>query len=152
MTNLLGCQLTGNACARTIGFVKTIRDGQPTTPIVIISPIFSAARENDIAAMYDTMSGEGVEAFKEGFAFTLVEMRAALKDMVAVLRRAGDTRIWYRDGLSLFDKPDADAGMLPDDLHPDGAGYELMGRRFASLEFGKTGRLLPGRMPGGSSL
>ena len=49
-------------------------------------------------------------------------MREALKDMVRVLRAEGDCNLHYRDRLELFDKPDADAGMLPDDLHPDGAG------------------------------
>jgi len=36
--------------------------------------------------------------------------------------------------------------MLPDLLHPNGDGYEIMGWRFAQLEFGPAGRLLPGRV------
>jgi hypothetical protein len=32
-------------CAAVIGFIATIRDGHPTTPIVVTSPIFSTPRE-----------------------------------------------------------------------------------------------------------
>jgi hypothetical protein len=37
------------------------------------------------------------------------------------------------------------AGMMPDLLHPDGDGYELLGQRFAAKAFGPSGLLLPGR-------
>ena len=108
------------------------------------------------------------DAFQESHAFTLVEHRAALADIVGVLRDRGDANIHYRDGLELFGP--ADEPMLPDLLHPNGDGCapppptstppfpsergalvadELMGRRFAQLEFGPAGRLVPGRAAGG---
>ena len=39
--------------------------------------------------------------------------------------------IRYLDGLSLFGE--ADAHLLPDDLHPNTEGYRLMGQRFHAL-------------------
>ena len=71
-------------------------------------------------------------------------MRAALADVVKTFNVRGDANMYYRDGLQLFDEPDRQ--MLPDDLHPDGDGYEVMGQRFAGFEFGPDGRLVPGRV------
>jgi len=48
--------------------------------------------------------------------------------------------------LELFSEAEARRGWLPDALHPSPEGYEFMGRRFAELEFGPGGRLLPGRV------
>ena len=82
----------------------------------------------------------------------------------------------YRDGLELFGE--ADEHLLPDLLHPNGEGYELMGqcvmhpadlvfhsfasnvgklvlmfyRRFAAMEFGPRGRLVAGRFGGSPKL
>jgi hypothetical protein len=49
----------------------------------------------------------------------------------------------YLSGLELFSE--ADASMMPDLLHPDGDGYELLGQRFAAKAFGPAGDLMPGR-------
>ena len=61
----------------------------------------------------------------------LVRMRGLLRDVVAARSAAGDSRIGYLDGLSLFGA--ADAHLLPDDLHPNTEGYRLMGERFNAL-------------------
>ena len=37
-------------------------------------------------------------------------------------------------------------------LHPSGDGYELLGTRFAELEFGAAGHLLPGRLSSSAKL
>jgi lysophospholipase L1-like esterase len=42
----------------------------------------------------------------------------------------GDTRVRYYDGLALFPEDQVDA-FMPDKLHPNGDGYELMGRNIA---------------------
>ena len=99
-----------------IGFIKTIRDGQPVTPIVVTSPIFSTPRETEVAEVFSTVP----EDFQNNMAFTLVQFREALADMVAVLREAGDANLFYRDGLELFGQ--ADEPLLPDLLHPNGDG------------------------------
>lgn len=98
-----------------VGFIATVRDGHPTTPITITSPIFSTPRETQ-NPQFSSMP----DAFQESHAFTLVEHRAALADIVGVLRDRGDANIHYRDGLELFGP--ADEPMLPDLLHPNGDG------------------------------
>ena len=56
-----------------------------------------------------------------------------MSDLVTLRRGLGDDALHYLDGLSLFGADDAHH--LPDDLHPDGAGYELLGRRFHRAAF-----------------
>ena len=73
-----------------IGFIATIRDGQPTTPIVVTSPIFSTPRETEVAEVFLSTPAD----FQANHAFTLTEFREALADMVGVLRERGDTNIY----------------------------------------------------------
>jgi lysophospholipase L1-like esterase len=89
-----------------------IREKHAATPIVLISPIFSASREQAGSA-----GGP-----------SLARMRELLEDVVAARVRAGDEHIRYLSGLALFDA--SDAPDLPDDLHPNAAGYRRMGQRF----------------------
>jgi lysophospholipase L1-like esterase len=63
-------------------------------------------------------------------ALTLVEGRAIIADVVARRQKAGDANLSYLDGLSLFGA--ADEVDLPDHLHPNAAGQERMGQRFAA--------------------
>ncbi len=95
-----------------IAFVRLVRAGHPTTPIVLISAIFSYAREH-------TENKVGL---------TLVQMRTEVATAVEILRAAGDAHISYLDGLELLGA--ADHARLPDKLHPDDAGYALMAERF----------------------
>jgi hypothetical protein len=92
--------------------LSIIRDKHAATPIVLISPIFSASREQ-------TGSAGGP---------SLARMRELLEDVVAARVRADDQHIRYLSGLALFDA--SDAPDLPDDLHPNAAGYRRMGQRF----------------------
>jgi lysophospholipase L1-like esterase len=57
-------------------------------------------------------------------------------------RKAGDENLDYLDGLTLFGA--ADASDLPDDLHPNGAGYVRMGQRFHSAAFTNGGPFTSG--------
>ena len=106
-----------------LGFILAVRDGHPDTPLLVCSPIF--CRHGESTPNRTDM--------------TLAQMRVILEDLVARLRDRGDIHIHYLNGLSLFDLPDADQGLMPDDLHPNGDGYELMGRRFAELAFATQG-------------
>jgi lysophospholipase L1-like esterase len=96
------------------GMVRIIREKQPLTPIAVISPIISPPRE-------ETPGATGM---------TLRLMRQELETAVARLRECGDANVHYVDGLELFG-PELVADYLPDLLHPNGDGYEIMGRNFA---------------------
>lgn len=106
-----------------LGFILTVRDGHPEIPILVCSPIFAEGRE-------DVPNQGGM---------TLQKMRTTLEELVGTLRKRGDNNIHYLDGSKMFGKEDAEAGLLPDGLHPNGDGYELMGRRFADLAFAPDG-------------
>ena len=93
-----------------IGFVKIVREKHPTTPLALMSPIYSPGRE-------DTPNAVG---------FTLRQMRAAVVDAVAKLAASGDKNVRYVNGLDIFDSEQAH--LLPDDLHPNNEGYGVMAK------------------------
>ena len=39
------------------GFLETVRDGHPTTPITVISPILSPSREDDVVTERTLLDG-----------------------------------------------------------------------------------------------
>lgn len=127
-----------------LGFLLTIRDAHPTVPIAVIGAIHGDWRERitHSALVLAPDREEPDPRFP-----TLPQMRGELQRVVALLRGRGDARIRYVDGERAFGAADMAAGLAPDRLHPNGDGYELMGRRFASLLFGADGALLPGRVP-----
>ena len=119
------------------GFLDTIRDGHPDTPILVVSPIFCPSAENKPGPTVPGPNGKYVTV--DGLTdirltcLTLTKIRTAIADIVKDRRQRGDTNLHYLDGLELFGADDA--GDLPDDLHPNPAGYARMGERFAALAF-----------------
>ncbi|MEO6530406.1 MAG: SGNH/GDSL hydrolase family protein [Specibacter sp.] len=127
------------------GFLDTIRDGHPTTPLLVVSPIHCAIHEEtpgpgafDLAAL---SSGEirfcatGDPAQVPAGKLTLRVIRAELEKIVR--QRAGDdANIHYLDGLALYGAQDENELPLPDALHPDEQTHQVMGERFAALAFG----------------
>lgn len=97
--------------AAVIGLLKIIRERHPLTPIGVMTAIFSCDRET-------TPNATGC---------TLEDYRAMTRDAVRRVVECGDQNLRIFEGLDLFG-PD-DAHMLPDDLHPNGEGYELIGSR-----------------------
>lgn len=96
-----------------IGLVRIIRERHPYTPIGVITAIASPDRER-------TPNAVGC---------TLEDYRAMTRDAGDRLRAAGDEKLWLFEGTDLFG--DEDTHLLPDGLHPNAEGYELIGRRFA---------------------
>jgi hypothetical protein len=107
------------------GFLATIRDAHPETPITLISPILSPEREASTSSTRTMPDGSDVQL--EGD-LTLTMMRDVLADVVD---RRRDPNLTYLDGRALFGEDDLDH--LPDGLHPDVEGYARMGERFAAL-------------------
>lgn len=99
-----------------IGFTQIIREKHPTMPIGIISPIISPPRE----------------ASPNAVGFTLEMMRDELIDVVDRIRQVtGDEELYYFNGLEMFGEELVD-DYLPDNLHPNGDGYEIMGDNAAT--------------------
>ena len=109
----INIQMSSSLSARTlqsaiIGFVATVRDGHPSTPLVVISPIGSPERERVENAV--GLSLRGVRSTVESAAEAL--------------------GVDYIDGLEIVG--DADAGLLVDGLHPGSDGHRLMTQRIAA--------------------
>jgi len=121
------------------GFIDTVRDGKPHTPFLIASPIYCPSAETHPGPTIPNAHGKfvtlpGHQEIRNG-SLTLQQMRTIIREVVATRRKHGDTNLHYLDGLELFGADDA--ADLPDDLHPNGAGYVRMGERFYGLAFGQ---------------
>jgi hypothetical protein len=125
------------------GFLDLIRDGHPTTPLLVVSPIFCPPAEDHPGPT--TPGADGKAGIVEGLdemratCLTLTKIRRTLATIVEQRREAGDVHLHHLDGLELFG-PD-DVADLPDDLHPNAAGYVRMGERFAAAAFAPGGPL-----------
>jgi lysophospholipase L1-like esterase len=134
------------------GFLDTVREGHPDTPILVITPILCPVAEHRPGP---TLAGPDLRvhtverpAEQAVGALTLTRIRELLEQHVEHRRKEGDTRLHVIDGLGLFGPEDAED--LPDGLHPNAAGYRRMAERFMPVAFGPEGGYLqPG--PGPSS-
>ncbi|HWL54329.1 MAG TPA: SGNH/GDSL hydrolase family protein [Chthoniobacteraceae bacterium] len=113
----INIQGSGSLNARTfpsnlIGFVEILREKHPTTPLVIISPIYSFKRETEPNVI----------------GWNLCNYRKSVKESVERLRAHGDHAIHYIDGLELYDE--SLGHLMPDNLHPNADGYRALGKRF----------------------
>lgn len=122
------------------GFLDTIRDGHPATPLVVVSPILCPIHEDtpgptavDFAALSTgqlRFRAAGDPAERTSGKLTLDVIRNELARIVE--QRAGsDPNLYYMDGRDLYGQADHDTLPLPDQLHPDAATHRLMGERFA---------------------
>ncbi len=119
------------------GLLDTIRDGHPSAPIMVISPIICPPVETHPGPTVPDTDGrfsvvERPEALSLG-ALTLTRIRELLELIVANRREHGDVNLHYLHGHELFGP--SDVADLPDDLHPNAAGYRRLGERFAAAAF-----------------
>ncbi|HYG95451.1 MAG TPA: GDSL-type esterase/lipase family protein [Nocardioides sp.] len=136
------------------GFLDTIRDGHPTTPLLVVSPIWCGIQEDTPGPVgWDLSSiAEGRLRFQAmgdpaEVSFGKLTLRVIRDELARIVgqRAADDPNLHYLDGLDLYGEADADDLPLPDDLHPDAATHRLIGERFAALAFGDAG---PFALPG----
>lgn len=127
------------------GFLDTIRDGHPDTPLILISPIFCGIHENTPgpgAVDPETLGTDQVRFTATGDArdtsrLTLVMIRRELRALAE--RRSADPHLHYLDGCELFGPVDEAELPLPDALHPSPAAHRLIGERFAERIFSRHG-------------
>lgn len=115
------------------GFLDTVRDGHPATPIVVITAVACPIHEDTpgptIAGSEDRAIAMPRERHPRDGRLTLRDVRRIIAQVVSD-RAATDERLALMDGLTLFGVDDAHH--LYDDLHPDSAGNELIGSRFVA--------------------
>jgi lysophospholipase L1-like esterase len=123
------------------GFLDTVRDGHPDTPLLVVSPLYCRTLED---AGQDTAGREpgGAAAGDPGEIAQGDLTVAFVRDVLAAIvrdRARTDPALHHIDGRMLFG-PD-DAADLPDGVHPNPAGYRRIGRRFAASVLGPGGVL-----------
>ena len=116
------------------GLLDIIREQQPETRVVLISPIYCEGHETNPGPTSAAPDGKatgskpsGIDWVKE---LTLVRAREILADVVS---RRAEANLEYIDGLQLFSA--ADSHLMPDGLHPNAEGYLLIAERFKKLVF-----------------
>ncbi|WP_350350027.1 lipase [Agromyces sp. G08B096] len=121
------------------GFLDTIREGHPSTPILVVSPIWCGPVETAAGpTVQDPERSEewsiagGSEADVAAGKLSLGVIRRALAEIVA-RRQQTDPNLQLLSGLRLYGADDARRMPLPDNLHPGPDVQRLMGERFADL-------------------
>lgn len=122
------------------GFLDTVREGHPTTPLVIVSPTFCPIHEHrpgptafDTAALAEgrlLFMASGAEGDIKQGKLTLTVIRDQLQAIVRQ-RAKTDVNIHYLNGTELYGQIDNERHPLPDALHPDTPTHRLIGERFA---------------------
>ncbi|MFC9883799.1 GDSL-type esterase/lipase family protein [Streptomyces libani] len=130
------------------GFLDTIREGHPTTPLLVVSPILCPIHEDTPGPSAPDFSnlGEGKLQFKAAGdpaeraagKLTLNVIRDELARLVKQ-RAADDPNLHHLDGRDLYGEADFAELPLPDQIHPDAATHRRLGERFAALAFGPDG-------------
>ena len=107
--------------AAVAGFILSIRDGHPKTPLVVVSPIHSLPRET--------------QANTAGLC--LADMREIICSVIETLTDRGVPNLHYVNGLDLFGQ-EFDA-FMPDHLHPDTPGNHLLAERYITQVMPRLG-------------
>ncbi|WP_327358714.1 GDSL-type esterase/lipase family protein [Streptomyces sp. NBC_01304] len=132
------------------GFLDTIREGHPTTPLLVVSPILCPIHEDtpgpsapDFSALAEgrlKFRAAGDPAERAAGKLTLTVIRDELARLVKQ-RSADDPNLHHLDGRDLYGEADFAELPLPDQLHPDAATHRRIGERFAAVAFGTEGPL-----------
>lgn len=121
ITLKLGINVYGNGSLNlrsfgpaVMGIVQLIREKHPGTPLGLITAIYGCDRET--------------RANTAGM--TLENTREQVRKAYSILRDHGDGQIFLFEGQDLLGE--AEAGLLPDQLHPNAEGYARMGEQAAA--------------------
>ncbi|WP_406194073.1 GDSL-type esterase/lipase family protein [Streptomyces sp. NBC_01017] len=141
------------------GFLDTIREGHPTTPLLVVSPILCPIHEDTPGPCAPDFSGlsrgrlkfvaMGDPAERASGKLTLAVIRDELSRIVKQ-RAADDPNLHYLDGRDLYGEADSAELPLPDDLHPDATTHRRIGERFAQRAFTGDGPFAAAASPSGA--
>ncbi|WP_055487574.1 GDSL-type esterase/lipase family protein [Streptomyces sp. WMMB 322] len=130
------------------GFLDTVREGHPTTPLLVVSPIHCPIHEDvpgpsapdpaSFATGQLRFRATGDPAEAASGKLTLKVVREELARIVEQ-RAAQDENLHHLDGPDLYGEADFAELPLPDGLHPDAATHRRIGERFAGLAFSANG-------------
>lgn len=127
------------------GFLDTIREGHPDTPLLVVSAVLCPVHEDTPGPLAPDFSdgtlrfrATGDPAEVASGRLTLNIIREELARIVA-LRADRDPNLHYLDGRSLYGEADHAEFPLPDDIHPDAAGHRRIAENFAASAFGPRG-------------
>ncbi|MER6203134.1 GDSL-type esterase/lipase family protein [Streptomyces sp. NPDC001586] len=130
------------------GFLDTVREGHPSVPLLVVSPILCPIHEDtpgpsapdfeELKAGRIRFRATGDPAERAAGKLTLGVIRDELARIVRQ-RAAEDPHLHYLDGRALYGEADFAELPLPDALHPDAATHRRMGERFAALAFASDG-------------
>ncbi|MCO6008448.1 GDSL-type esterase/lipase family protein [Actinoallomurus purpureus] len=123
------------------GFLDTIRERHPTTPLLVVSPILCPVQEDTPGPLTPDFDGgtlrfkaTGDPAERAAGRLTLNVIRDELA-RIAQQRAADDPNLHYLDGRDLYGEKDYAELPLPDEVHPDPAGHRRIAENFARLAF-----------------
>ncbi|MFD7616160.1 GDSL-type esterase/lipase family protein [Streptomyces sp. NPDC059802] len=127
------------------GFLDTIREGHPATPLLVVSPILCPVQEDTPGPLMPDFDGgtlrfkaTGDPAERAAGRLTLNIIRDELARIVEQ-RAADDPKLYYLDGRDLYGEKDYAEFPLPDEIHPDPAAHRRIGENFGRLAFGDGG-------------
>ncbi|WP_063734342.1 GDSL-type esterase/lipase family protein [Streptomyces sp. RTd22] len=130
------------------GFLDTLREGHPTAPLLVVSPVYCPIHEDTpgpCAPDFSRLSegklqfrATGDPAERAAGKLTLTVIRDELARIVRQ-RAADDPFLHYLDGRDLYGEADFAELPLPDQLHPDAVTHRRIGERFADAAFGSDG-------------
>ncbi|MFB7112049.1 GDSL-type esterase/lipase family protein [Streptomyces sp. NPDC056291] len=131
------------------GFLDTIREGHPTTPLLVVSSILCPVQEDTPGPLAPDFQGgtlrfkaTGDPADRAAGRLTLSIIRRELERIVGQ-RAADDPNLHHLDGRELYGETDYAELPLPDEVHPDPAGHRRIAENFARLAFGAGGPFTP---------
>ena len=113
------------------GFLDLVRQGHPSTPLAVITALACPVHEDATGPTREASPGKAGATPREipagDGSLTLRRTRSLLEQVVTA---RADPALHLVDGLTLLG---VDDGHLPDDLHPDQLGHNLVATRFCAI-------------------
>ena len=119
------------------GFLDTIRDGHPTTPIVLVSALYCPIHEETPGPLAPDFSSGTMKFVATGdpaeIAAGKLTLSVTRRELAAIVeqRSTTDPNVHYVDGLTLYGPADHADLPLADNVHPGPQVHQRVGERFA---------------------